>query len=89
MQNKVREKSWGQIPVPRELMEEAGIDENSVLQMYVYGNRLVIASVRDADGYRCDFDCERCPVTNECKSEVKNETNTPNTRKTRTDNHPV
>lgn len=67
MQNKVREKSCGQIPVPRELLAETGIDENSVLQMYVYGNRLVIASVRDADGYRCDLDCERCPVTNECK----------------------
>ncbi len=71
MQNKVREKSWGQIPVPRELMEEAGIDENSVLQMYVKGSKLVIKSVRDADGYRCDLDCERCPVTNECKSEVR------------------
>ena len=71
MQNKVREKSWGQIPVPRELLAEAGIDENSVLQMYVSGDRLVIESVRDADGYRCDLDCKRCPVTNECKSEVR------------------
>ena len=67
MQNKVRGKSWGQIPVSRELLTEAGIDENSVLQMYVSGNRLVIESVRDADGYRCDLDCERCPITNECK----------------------
>jgi len=67
MQNKVREKSWGQIPVSRELLAEAGIDENSVLQMYVSGNRLVIESVRDEDGYRCDLDCERCPITNECK----------------------
>ena len=67
MQNKVKEKSRGQIPVPRELLTEAGIDENSVLQMYVSGNRLVIESVRDADGYRCDLDCERCPITNECK----------------------
>ena len=48
--------------VPKELSEEIGITENSVLQIYADGNRLVIERVTDTGEIVCDGDCENCPI---------------------------
>ena len=50
------------IAVPKETLEEAGITENSVLQIYADGNKLVIERLTDTGEIVCDGDCESCPI---------------------------
>lgn len=50
------------ITVPKETLEEAGITENSVLQIYADGNKLVIERLTDTGEIVCDGDCESCPI---------------------------
>lgn len=53
---------YAEISVPREVLEEAGIDKDSVLQIYTDGNRLVIERLSDTGEIVCDGDCDHCPV---------------------------
>ena len=50
------------ITVPKETLEEAGITENNVLQIYADGNKLVIERLTDTGEIVCDGDCESCPI---------------------------
>ncbi len=50
------------ITVPKELSEEIGITENSVLQIYADGNKLVIERLTDTGEIVCGGDCENCPI---------------------------
>lgn len=59
------------ITVPKELSEEIGITENSVLQIYADGNRLVIERLTDTGEIVCDGDCEDCPCYKNCEEEEK------------------
>lgn len=61
MQNK-KVNEFTLISVPKEALEEVGIVDGSVLQIYTDGNRLVIEKLIDAGEIVCDGDCDNCPV---------------------------
>ena len=61
MQNK-KVNEFTLIRVPKEALEDAGIVDGSVLQIYTDGNRLVIERLTDTGEIVCDGDCENCPV---------------------------
>ena len=50
------------IAVPKETLEEAGITESSVLQIYADENKLVIGRLTDTGEIVCDGDCKNCPI---------------------------
>ncbi len=49
--------------IPIEVLEEAGIGEESVIQMSAGSGKIIISAVTDTDGFVCDGDCENCPVS--------------------------
>lgn len=61
MQNKKVDK-FVLISVPKDVLEDAGIVDGSVLQIYADGNRLVIEKLIDTGEIVCDGDCDNCPV---------------------------
>ena len=61
MQNKKVDK-FVLISVPKEALEDAGIVDGSVLQIYLDGNKLVIEKLIDTGEIVCDGDCDNCPV---------------------------
>ena len=61
MQNK-KLNEFTLISVPKEALEDAGIVDGSVLQIYADGNRLVIERLTDTGEIVCDGDCDNCPV---------------------------
>lgn len=61
MQNK-KVNEFTLISVPKEALEDAGIVDGSVLQIYADGNRLVIERLTDTGEIVCDGDCDSCPV---------------------------
>lgn len=61
MQNK-KVDEFVLISVPKEALEDAGIVDGSVLQIYADENRLVIEKLIDTGEIVCDGDCDNCPV---------------------------
>ena len=61
MQNK-KVDEFVLISVPKEALEDAGIVDGSVLQIYVDGNKRVIEKLIDTGEIVCDGDCDNCPV---------------------------
>ena len=61
MQNK-KVDEFVLISVPKEALEDAGIVDGSVLQIYADRNRLVIERLTDTGEIVCDGDCDNCPV---------------------------
>lgn len=61
MQNK-KVDGFVLISVSKEALEDAGIVDGSVLQIYVDGNKLVIEKLIDTGEIVCDGDCDNCPV---------------------------
>ena len=61
MQNK-KVDEFVLISVPKEALEDAGIVDGRVLQIYADGNRLVIERLTDTGEVVCDGDCDNCPV---------------------------
>ena len=61
MQNK-KVDEFVYISVPKEALEDAGIVDGSVLQIYADGNKLVIEKLIDTGKIVCDGDCDNCPV---------------------------
>lgn len=61
MQNK-KVDEFVLISVPKEALEDAGIVDGSVLQIYADENRLVIERLTDTGEIVCDGDCDNCPV---------------------------
>ena len=61
MQNK-KVDEFVLISVPKEVLEDAGIVDGSVLQIYADGNRLVIERLTDTGEVVCDGDCDTCPL---------------------------
>lgn len=50
------------IPVPEELLREAGINVNAPLHLYADGHKIVIENINDSEDFVCDGDCENCPI---------------------------
>lgn len=50
------------ISIPREVLEEVGINASSVLQIYADGKKIVIERLTDTVEIVCDGDCENCPI---------------------------
>ena len=61
MQNK-KVNEFTLISVPKEALEDAGIVDGSVLQIYADGKKLVIEKLIDTGEIVCDGDCDNCPV---------------------------
>ena len=61
MQNK-KVDEFVLISVPKEALEDAGIVDGSVLQIYADGDKLVIEKLIDTGEIVCDGDCDNCPV---------------------------
>ena len=61
MQNK-KVDEFVLISIPKEVLEDAGIVDGSVLQIYADGNKLVIEPLIDTGEIVCDGDCDNCPV---------------------------
>ena len=60
------------ISIPTELLDEAGITENSVVEMYMDNGNIVIRKAEDVSQYVCDNDCQSCPVMyTECDDNCK------------------
>lgn len=60
------------LSIPLEMLEEAGIDEESVIQMSASEGKIVIRAVADFGGFVCNGDCESCPVgETECDDQCK------------------
>ena len=70
MQNK-KVNEFTLISVPKEALEEAGIVDGSVLQIYADGNKLVIEKLIDTGEIVCDGNCEECPCYKNCEEEEK------------------
>lgn len=61
------------LSIPLDMLEEAGIREESVIQMSAAGGKILIKAVshEDAENFVCDGDCESCPCSEYCEeSEV-------------------
>lgn len=49
--------------IPVDMLEEAGIGEESVVQMRAGNGKIIINTVSDTDDFICDSDCEHCPMS--------------------------
>lgn len=61
------------LSVPLEVLAEAGIMTDGVLEMYADGNRIIVQNADVPGDFICDGDCEGCPMseidcTGDCKS---------------------
>lgn len=48
--------------IPVDMLEEAGIDETSIIQMSAGRGKIYIEAVTDYDDYVCDYNCSDCPL---------------------------
>ena len=60
------------LSIPLDMLADAGISEESVIQMSATEGRIMIEAVTSSRDYVCDGDCESCPVDiidcdNDCK----------------------
>jgi len=59
--------------VPMDMLEEAGIDEESVIQMRAGRGKIIINTVKNAEDFVCDGDCENCPMSEiDCNEDCEN-----------------
>ena len=49
--------------IPLEMLEEAGIGEESVAQISAGNGKIIIETAEDTEDFVCDGDCENCPVS--------------------------
>ncbi len=49
--------------IPVDMLEEAGISEESVVQMSAGNGKIIINTVKDTEDFICDSDCEHCPMS--------------------------
>ena len=54
------------LSVPLDLLEEAGISEDSILQMSAQRGRICISGMDDTGEVVCDGRCEICPCFDYC-----------------------
>lgn len=49
--------------VPIEMLKEAGIGEESVIQISAGNGKIIINTANDTENFVCDNDCENCPMS--------------------------
>lgn len=49
--------------IPVDMLEEAGIREENVVQMSAGNGKIIINTVSDTEDFICDSDCEHCPMS--------------------------
>lgn len=49
--------------IPVEMLEEAGIGEESVVQMSAGNGKIIINTIKDTEDFICDGDCRHCPMS--------------------------
>lgn len=54
------------LSVPLELITEAKLDTNGILQMSTEEGRIIIENPEDVGDFICDGDCEYCPCSETC-----------------------
>lgn len=62
------------LSIPLDMLEEAGISEESVIQMSAAGGKILIEAVThdDTEDFVCDGDCENCPFGDiDCEGDCK------------------
>lgn len=70
MQNKKLEVRL--IGIPTELLDEAGIGEDSIIEMFASDGNIVIRKTEDTEEFICDLDCENCPFNfAECEDDCE------------------
>lgn len=59
--------------VPVEMLEEAGIREESVVQMSAGKGKIIINTVKNTEDFVCDNDCHCCPLSEiDCDENCEN-----------------
>jgi bifunctional DNA-binding transcriptional regulator/antitoxin component of YhaV-PrlF toxin-antitoxin module len=66
MQNKKVEENV-LLSVPLEMLEEAGIEEESIVQITAREGKVIINKVDNLDNFVCDNKCCDCPLNYERK----------------------
>ena len=74
MQSKTVKNDMVLFPIPKDLLDEIGLDPMDVVQMSVADGKLIIENAEDTDDCDscpfddtdCDGDCGDCPCKNEC-----------------------
>lgn len=64
MQNtKMNSNEYILLSIPAEMLEEAGIGQESVIQMNARNGKIVINTVKDEEDFICDGECSSCPMS--------------------------
>lgn len=53
------------ISVPIDMIVEIGLEDNSVIETYVDGDKIIIRKAVDFSNFECDGDCADCPLDDE------------------------
>lgn len=73
MQDKEMSVDIVMLAVPADMMEEAGINDGSTMQMYAKDGKLIIEKADDMSDTVCNGDCESCPVSKtDCDTDCEN-----------------
>lgn len=64
MQNtKMNSGEYVLFSIPVEMLEEAGIGEEGIVQMSAGNGKIIINTIKDAEDFICDGDCRHCPMS--------------------------
>lgn len=59
--------------IPEDMLSEAGIGEESIVQMRAGNGKIVINAVQNTEDFICDNDCEHCPISEfDCEGDCEN-----------------
>lgn len=73
MQNTAMNREHVLFSIPVEMLLEAGIGEESVIQMRAGKGKIIINTVNDTDNFVCDSDCKHCPMSEiDCNGDCEN-----------------
>ncbi len=50
------------LSIPLDMLITAGIEENSVIEIYVDNDKLIIRQAIDLSDFECEGDCDNCPL---------------------------
>lgn len=73
MQSKTVKNDMILFPIPKDLLDEIGLDPMEVVQMSVADGKLIIEKAEDTDDFVCDGDCDSCPFGDtDCDEDCEN-----------------
>lgn len=50
------------MPISLELLDEAGIDPDDIIEMYAEDGKIIITKPDTTENFACDGNCKCCPV---------------------------